>query len=227
MFAGLDVILLELFNGSSSSVMDGLVLTLTSGYTWIPLYIALLYLVIYNSETMTQIALVVGCALLCVILSGGICDYIVKPLVGRLRPINDPMLCDVVNAVKGYYVKDFSFFSSHAANTFSLTLFFSLLVRKLRLSVALLIWAIINCYTRLYLGAHYPSDVLMGIIWGAMMGILSYLIYNRLYNRISSGGEFVSTQYTSKGYSIVTVDIVIITLIALYILAFLRALIIS
>lgn len=96
MIENIDIALLEFLNGSASSFLDALMLTLTSGYTWIPLYVALLYLVINNSETMSHIILVVGCVLLCVVLSGGICDYIVKPLVGRIRPINDYALCDVV-----------------------------------------------------------------------------------------------------------------------------------
>ena len=64
---GYDQVLLLALNGSDSQFMDGLMMALTSGLTWIPLYIALLYLVIKNSETMGQIALIVACAALCVL----------------------------------------------------------------------------------------------------------------------------------------------------------------
>ena len=148
MIENIDIALLEFLNGSASSFLDALMLTLTSGYTWIPLYVALLYLVINNSETMSHIILVVGCVLLCVVLSGGICDYIVKPLVGRIRPINDYALRDVVVSACYSKPKDFSFFSSHAANTVSIAIFFSLLVRDMKLFIALLLWSFTNCYTR-------------------------------------------------------------------------------
>lgn len=222
-----DVAILEMFNGCGSSFFDGLMLTLTSGFVWIPLYVALLYLVIYNSETMTQIMLIVGAAILCVLLSGGICDYIIKPIVGRLRPVNDPSLIDVIHSVANYGSKDFSFFSSHAANTISLTVFFSLLVRNGKLFIAMLIWSLTNCYTRLYLGMHYPSDILVGMLWGALIGFGVYYGYTKLFSIFFPSGEFVSTQYTSKGFTIGTIDIVILTIISIYIVSMLCACIMS
>lgn len=226
MTESIDISLLELFNGSNSSFFDALMLTLTSGYTWIPLYLALLYLVIYNSETMSHILLVVGCCLLCVLLSGGLCDYVVKPLVCRPRPINDPQLSGMFVTACQSIPKDFSFFSSHAANTISLTVFFSLLVRNGKLFVAMLLWSLTNCYTRMYLGLHYPSDILVGLLWGTLVGAVIYYLYLRLYSRIFTTGEFISTQYTSKGYTIATIDIVLVVLLATYILSILKALII-
>lgn len=223
----MDLALLELVNGSNSSFLDALMLTLTSGYTWIALYVALLYLVINNSETMSHIMLVVGCSVLCIVLAGGICDYIVKPLVGRIRPVNDPALRDVIVSACRNLPKDFSFFSSHAANTISLTVFFSLLVRNMKLFIAMLVWSLTNCYTRMYLGLHYPSDILVGLLWGTAVGIGVYYLYTRLYSKIYSTGEFISTQYTSKGYTIVTIDIVIAVLVLIYIISILRAFIIA
>lgn len=227
MAGNLDIALLELLNGSGSSFFDALMLTLTSGYLWIGLYVALLYLVINNSETMSQILLVVGCALMCVMLSGGLSDLVVKPVVGRLRPINDYALSDVIFPVCNYRPKGFSFFSSHAANTMSLTVFFSLLVRNRNLFVAMLLWSLTNCYTRLYLGVHFPSDILTGLLWGAAAGAAVYWFYTRIYAKVCSTGDFISTQYTSKGYTIVTIDIVITVLSATYIVAIMRALIIA
>lgn len=227
MAENIDFALLELLNGSGSSFLDGMMLVLTSGITWIPLYVALLYLVINNSETMAQIMLCAGAALLCVVLAGGVCDYIVKPLVGRLRPINDPMIRDVVWSVSALSTKSFSFFSSHAANTMSLTVFFSLLVRNSRLTAAMLLWTLTNCYSRIYLGMHFPSDVLAGMVWGAAVGTLVYSLHSRLLSHLSEGGEYISTQYTSKGYTIATVDIVVLTLVSMYIIAALVALIIQ
>lgn len=227
MFLDVDIAILEVLNGSSSSFLDGLMVTLTSGITWIPLYLSLLYLVINNSDNMAKIGLVVGAAILCVVLSGGVSDYIVKPIIGRLRPINDPALYGIIHGVTGVASNDYSFFSSHSANTMSLAVFFSLLVKDRKLFTALLVWSLTNCYTRLYLGMHYPSDVLVGILWGVMCGFLVYYIYSRLYHKLFPDVEFISTQYTPNGFTIATVDIVILTIVLTYIYAILRALIIQ
>ena len=223
MKGNIDLAILQMINGSESSFLDGLMVTLTSGFTWIPLYIALLYLVISNNDNMTKIMLIILCGIGCVVFSGGICDFIIKPMIGRIRPINDDMLDGIIYTVGDMSNKDFSFFSSHAANTTSLTMFFALLVRNRKFTVAMTVWTLINCYTRLYLGMHYPFDVLVGIAWGALVGLLLYFVYLRVYDRMFPDVEFISTQYTSKGYTIITIDIVLLTMSVLYLYAILRS----
>lgn len=223
MTGNIDLAILQMINGSESSFLDGLMVTLTSGFTWIPLYIALLYLVISNNDNMTKIMLIILCGIGCVVFSGGICDFIIKPMIGRIRPINDDMLDGIIYTVGDMSNKDFSFFSSHAANTTSLTMFFALLVRNRKFTVAMTVWTLINCYTRLYLGMHYPFDVLVGIAWGALVGLLLYFVYLRVYDRMFPDMEFISTQYTSKGYTIITIDIVLLTMSVLYLYAILRS----
>lgn len=223
MTGNIDLAILQMINGSESSFLDGLMVTLTSGFTWIPLYIALLYLVISNNDNMTKIMLIILCEIGCVVFSGGICDFIIKPMIGRIRPINDDMLDGIIYTVGDMSNKDFSFFSSHAANTTSLTMFFALLVRNRKFTVAMTVWTLINCYTRLYLGMHYPFDVLVGIAWGALVGLLLYFVYLRVYDRMFPDVEFISTQYTSKGYTIITIDIVLLTMSVLYLYAILRS----
>lgn len=83
----IDRAILLFFNGSESLFLDGVVVSLTNGLTWIPLYMALLFLVIKNNENMAQIMLAIGCAFLCVFLADGMTDGIIKPWVGRLRPL--------------------------------------------------------------------------------------------------------------------------------------------
>lgn len=197
----LDQILLSLTNGSGSAFLDRWMMVLTSGLTWIPLYVALLYLVVKNHDTMPQILLVAGCAVLCVVIADGMADFIVKPLVARQRPCNDVLMKYSVHVVDGMRSKGFSFFSAHAANTFSLALFFSLCVRSRLLSLSLTGWSLLNAYTRLYLGQHYFSDVLAGLLWGAIAALLSYALCRRAYKKLSTGRTYLSTQYTSTGYA--------------------------
>lgn len=206
----------ELFfwlNGSNSLFLDGLITILTSGFTWIPLYISLLYLVIKNNETMTQIMLIVGCFLFALLLSDGMTDFIMKPLVARWRPSNDPSIKYMVDIVGNLRDTPYGFFSAHASNTFSLALFFSLLVRNKALSIALVLWSLVNCYTRIYLGLHYPGDIICGLLWGSFAGGVAYLLYHRVYEKISPKQNYISTQYTNTGYSLSDIDIVINVLI--------------
>ncbi len=175
-----DKTLLMVFNGSHCPFVDRLAVTLTCGYMWIPLYIALLLLVINNHKTMAQISLVISMALLAIVLSEGMADLIVKPLVARLRPIHDTRMQDSVQVVNNYRAEGYSFFSAHASNTMAVAVFFSLLVKDRLFVCTLITWALVNCWTRLYLGVHYPSDIIVGVVWGSVSGLFAYTIYNKV-----------------------------------------------
>ena len=175
-----DKTLLMVFNGSHCPYVDRLAVTLTCGYMWIPLYIALLLLVINNHKTVVQISLVIGMALLAIVLSEGMADLIVKPLIARLRPIHDILMQDSVQVVNNYRAEGYSFFSAHASNTMAVAVFFSLLVKDRLFACTLITWALVNCWTRLYLGVHYPSDIIVGMVWGSVSGLFAYTMYNKV-----------------------------------------------
>jgi len=221
----LDRSILAFFNGSDSLFLDNLVVILTSGLTWIPLYLSLLYIVIKNNETMKQILLVIGCVCLCMLISDGVVDYIVKPMVGRLRPTNDPLIKYSLNVVDGIRETQYGFFSAHASNTFCIAIFFSLLIRNCKFVTTMIIWSLVNCWTRLYLGVHYPSDILVGLLWGGFVGALVYYIYIKSYLRVHQEFNYISSKYTSTGYNQVDIDIVILILVLTLLYAIIRALI--
>lgn len=208
----MDMQVLSLFNGSDNIMLDQMVQILTSGLTWIPLYVMLFFVVMRNNETMGQIALVVGSAIFCVLFADGLVDGIVKQLAERWRPSNDPTFKYMVQVVDDIRPKGYSFCSAHAANTMSLAVFFSLLIRSKMLTITLVIWSLINCWTRLYLGVHYPSDILCGMIIGIIVGILVYLLYYKIYLRISPKINYISNQYTSTGYDHDDIDKVMVIL---------------
>lgn len=209
---GVDEALLHFFNGSDSLFLDGMMATLTDGLTWIPLYLALLYLVIKNNETMAQILLAAACVALSLLLADGVADGICKPLIGRLRPSLDPMVMGTLDLVDGIRGTGFSFFSAHAANTMAVAVFFSLLVRSGLFSTFMIGWSVLNGYTRLYLGVHYPLDVAVGWLWGAVAGVVAYLVWRKFYFKISPRLNYVSTQYTRTGYAFADVDVVVTVL---------------
>lgn len=208
----MDMQVLSLFNGSDNIMLDQMVQILTSGLTWIPLYVMLFFVVIRNNETMGQIALVVGSAIFCILLADGLVDGIIKQLAERWRPSNDPTFKYMVQVVDDIRLKGYSFCSAHAANTMSLAVFFSLLVRSKLLTITLVTWSLINCWTRLYLGVHYPSDILCGMMIGIIVGILVYLLYYKIYLRISPKINYISNQYTSTGYDHDDIDKVMVIL---------------
>lgn len=172
--------LLLMVNGSDSLFMDYLILTLTNAKTWIPLYIGLFYVVLKTNKNVRDVLLILASAGLCYLLAGAVDDGIVKPLVARWRPTHDPEIGSLVDVVNGYRGGKYGFFSAHAANTFSIAIFFSLLMRQRMLTFFLVGWSLLNCYTRLYLGVHYPGDITVGLLWGGFVGWLVYQLYRRI-----------------------------------------------
>lgn len=222
----LDRQLLLALNGSESLYLDTLVRTLTAAVTWIPLYVSLFFLVLKNNDSFMKILLVVGSAALCVVLAGTIDDTIVKPLVARWRPTHDPQIGAVVDVVDGYRGGRYGFFSAHACNTFSIAVFFCLLVRSRLLSFSLVMWSFVNCWTRLYLGVHFPGDILVGLLWGGIVGTCVYLLFRHFSRRLSTMVNYISTKYTSTGYQTDDINIVLVVLMFTYIYALVRACII-
>lgn len=218
----LDKQLLLTLNGSDSLFLDGLAKTLTAAPTWIPLYVALLCLVLKNNDTLVKVLLVLAGAGLCVLIAGTVDDEIVKPWMARWRPTHDGEIGMMVDVVNGYRGGRFGFFSAHASNTFSIAIFFSLLIRSRVLSVSLIAWSLVNCWTRVYLGVHFPGDILCGLLWGALVGTGVWLLHRYVYRRLFEEKVFISKQYTTTGYEHRDVDVVIAVLVFTLVYAILR-----
>ena len=215
--------LLLLLNGSESLFLDSMVVTLTTAWTWVPLYISLLIVVIKNSDSAMKIVLTLAATGLCVLLAGTVDDTIVKPLVGRWRPTRDPEIGLLVDIVDGYRGGDYGFFSAHAANTFSIAIFFCWLVRCRLLSIALVLWSLTNCWTRLYLGVHFPGDILVGLCWGGLVGTGVYILYRYCVTKWVGPYTFSSLAYTRTGFNRSDADLPVCVLVFTLIYAVLRA----
>ena len=210
----LDQELLLLLNGSRSVYFDRLIDQLTTASTWIPLYVALLLMVVKNNASIRQVVFIIVCATLCVLLAGTVDDMFVKPMVARLRPTHDPTIGILVDVVDGYRGGKYGFFSAHAANTMSIAVYFGLLVRHKVFTLMMVGWSLLNCYTRLYLGVHYPIDILVGLTWGTLVGLLIWLVQRRFTTTLNSG--FISSQFTSTGYRLCDIDMVNVVLLLIY-----------
>ncbi|MBK5719432.1 phosphatase PAP2 family protein [Dysgonomonas sp. Marseille-P4677] len=102
---------------------------------------------------------------------------IIKLIIERPRPIHNETWQDTIHAIEKFS-DSFSFFSSHSATTFTMAVFFLLFFRKKKIyGVIALVWATIVAYSRIYVAKHYPFDVLVGILFGIMIGILGYKLF--------------------------------------------------
>lgn len=170
----LDLRLTLAINGSDSTTVDWIAILITSTETWIPIGIVLLYC-LWRERGLKDMLLVLGGIALCILMADLLSSGICKPLVGRLRPTHTPALTEVVDVAFGYRGGKYSFFSSHAANTMSVAVFLLLMMRKWTVGIGLILWSLLNCWSRLYLGVHYLGDVLVGIVWGIIVGWVVYL----------------------------------------------------
>lgn len=178
-----DTRLLLAINSWHTLFLDNFLWNITQKTTWIPLYVSLVvYLALTfrndNSNTLRswmRILILVVAVAACAGLSDWICSLI-KHAVERPRPTRETALQGVLHIVNGYKGGRFGFVSAHAANTFSVALLFSLIVRNIRTTIPLIVWVMLNCYSRMYLGVHYPADILGGLMVGALLACTVYFV---------------------------------------------------
>lgn len=207
--------LLLSLNGSDSLFWDGFMWVATSTVVWLPVAVMLLYIIIKNNKLQETLLIIVLIALV-ITLADQIASGICKPFFARYRPTQDPDIMYMVDIVNGYRGGRYGFISSHAANTFAVAVFLSLLIRKHSLTFMLLLWAMLNSYSRIYLGVHYPGDILFGTLEGCAVGYLVYLLYRFIQKKCFPKPRCISNQYTSGGYLIDDIRLLHFVLIATY-----------
>jgi len=163
----------ELFlflNGFNNGFWDVVMTWLSNKFFWIPLYALFIYWIIRDHRK--DAVWIILSVVLLVVISDQVSVHGFKNVFLRLRPCHDPELEGLVHIVNGKCGGRYGFYSSHASNHFALAVFFSILFsNKFRfITPVLLGWAAIVSYSRIYLGVHFPVDVLAGAVMGILIG---------------------------------------------------------
>jgi len=171
---------LELNSGFHTHCLDQLMLFFSSTAAWIPLYLVLLYLIIRNYRKETWMVLLA--ITLTIVMADQFTSTFMKPFFERLRPSHDPELENIVHIVNHYRAASkFGFASSHAANTFGIATLMWFILKNYRPLIGLLFpWAIGVGYTRIYLGVHFPGDILVGELVGFLSALIAWLLFKLL-----------------------------------------------
>lgn len=188
----LDTTLLLTINGWHAPWADSVMWVISAKATWIPLYLLLIVLLVWkyrqplSSAKWNWLQKVPVCVIiiLVIVASVGLADFIssgiLKGWVARPRPTRVPELEGILHLVNGYKSGRYGFVSSHAANTMACGLLFSLIWRKKIATILLMLWVAMNCYSRMYLGVHYPLDIIGGLIVGSTVALVAYWILRRV-----------------------------------------------
>lgn len=172
-----DTQLLLLLNGVHNAFFDEFFWLVTGKFAWIPMILCLLYCT-FRKNWKAGVLMIVAIALV-ITLCDQISSGIIKDAVCRLRPARDPDIADMVHIVNGYRGGQYGFVSSHAANSFGVAAFLALVLRNRAFTWTIMLWAVLLSYSRIYLGVHFPGDIICGGLLGAMLGMAVYYFYKK------------------------------------------------
>jgi undecaprenyl-diphosphatase len=177
----IDTAVFLFLNGLNNTFFDYLMYYASDRFVWIPFYAVLIYFIIrtHGRQSWLIILLVIF-----VITASDQISVFLKNYFERPRPCHQELLADVIHTVRNKCGGAYGFVSSHAANTFALAFYLApfLKPRFRYFPVFIILWAGIISYSRIYLGVHFPGDVIFGALLGALIGVF----FTKIYQVISS-----------------------------------------
>jgi undecaprenyl-diphosphatase len=177
----IDTDLFLFLNGLHVPFLDPIMVFISGKLTWLPFYLFLVFLM-YRKFGWRLVWVLIGAALV-VTLADQTSVHLFKNIFERLRPCHNPEIREFIHLAAGRCYGKFGFVSSHAANTFGVAVFLAFVFKTRWFTWFILAWAALVSYSRIYLGVHYPADILVGGLLGAVCG---YAAWNLLYgfNRV-------------------------------------------
>lgn len=183
-FVKFDTELFVYLNSLGTETWDAFWMFYTTKFNWIPFYALLLFLM-YKRLTMKMFLFTILIIVLMITFTDQITNLFKKVLVMRLRPCYNSEINDIIRLVKSSCGGKYGYFSGHASNSMAVAVFTSLMLRyKYKyLPFLMVIWAIVMGYSRIYVGVHYPLDVLSGMLFGILSGFIFYNLFKYLQYR--------------------------------------------
>ena len=164
-------------NGLHVDWMDKVMVLITNMWVWFPLYLLLIYWTVKQyGKRCWWVFFAVGLVVLC---TDQLASHVCKPLFQRLRPCYNTDFQYLIYLPKGLAGGRYGFVSSHAANTFGVATFLTPVLKKYRpwMAIVLFLWAFISSYSRIYIGFHYPGDILCGALLGTLIGLVFWKLF--------------------------------------------------
>lgn len=168
-------------NGLHDLFQDAFWWMVSAKWSSLLLILSLLWILLHKNHR--HALLVLGMVILAVLLADQVSSGLIKHLVERLRPTHDPSLENAVHVINGYRGGLYGFVSSHAANFFAIATLILFIMRHRLVAIAMYGWALVQCYSRMYLGVHYPGDILGGIVVGVLAGWLVWRFMRWIQHR--------------------------------------------
>jgi undecaprenyl-diphosphatase len=187
---GLDRDILIFLNNLGSESWDGFWLIITKQINWLPTFVLISYLVFTHYGWRHSLLIIVIIALL-LVLTHLTTNHFFKFFFERLRPSNNPSLAGLIRAV--HPSDTFSFISGHASNSMAAAFFlYAVLKTRVKYIEIIFLWPLIFAYSRIYLGLHYPSDIIAGYVWGILMALLVLQLYKILQDEYFPNREDIA-----------------------------------
>lgn len=165
-------------NFDGGGLVDTLMWWISGKWTWVPLYAAVVAWVFWRKGWRTGVLFVVAASLM--ILCADQTASFFKHALPKFRPTHTPEIAPMVHTVGGYLGGLYGTVSSHAANSLAFMLLSSSVVRNRYYTVLMLLWVVALCYSRLYLGVHFPMDIIFGLLDGALWGSFWWVVYKNM-----------------------------------------------
>ncbi len=168
-------------NNLGSEAWDPIWLLITKQINWIPIFLIFFYLIFKHYGWRHSLLIILMISLL-ILITDQTTNHLFKYRFIRLRPSSDPSLEGLIRAVKTSHT--FSFISGHASNSMASCFFlFTVLKTRVKYIGFMFLWPLIFAYSRIYLGLHYPTDILVGYLWGILMALLVLKLYVMLRDK--------------------------------------------